>query len=38
MNAALGNVEGAAPRFWISVRMNIYLTLLEKKLSEFIGI
>ena len=38
MKAANGNVEGAAPRFWISVRMNMYLTLLEKKLSEFIGI
>lgn len=38
VNAANGNVEGSAPRFWISVRMNIYLTLLEKKLSEFISI
>lgn len=36
INAANGNVEGSAPRFWISVRMNMYLTLLEKKLSEFI--
>ena len=38
VNAANGNVEGSAPRFWISVRMNMYLTLLEKKLSEFISI
>ena len=37
INAANGNVEGSAPRFWISVRMNMYLTLLEKKLSEFIA-
>lgn len=37
-NAAVGNVEGSAPRFWISVRMNIYLNLLTEKLSEFISI
>ena len=37
INAANGNVEGSAPRFWISVRMNMYLTLLEKKLTEFIA-
>ena len=37
-NAANANVEGSAPRFWISVRMNIYLTLLAHKLPEFIGI
>lgn len=37
INAANGNVEGSAPRFWISVRMNMHLTLLEKKLSEFIA-
>ena len=28
-NASIGNVGGSSPRYWISVRMNIYLNLLQ---------
>lgn len=37
-NAANNNVGGSAPRFWISVRMNIYLKLMEQQLVNFIGL
>lgn len=36
-NASRGNVGGAIPSFWISVRMNIYFKLVSLKLFDYIS-